>query len=425
MKDAGISEYYIDPRLKKLYSNNPIPRVNYKEALQIIANACRCVLTQSRDGKVQIKSNFMPSASIATNGEETYSNAANVLTDTPKVEYATLAGNYTPTDGTMFFLPRNGKAALTTGYVSKEISGANGTFTKNPIVTITMEAIRAYYGLKLVFGTALPAAFTIRTYKGGEPVNEYPVEKDEINTTSIILRDFDDFDVMKIEFTKTAEPYNRIVLNYFSLSDVVDFTMNRRDMASSPKAIKQELIKEVIVPCYTYQENNREENLVYEDIDVVAGEVETYYIQDPSYGYKVKLDEVEGKATVVAWSNYFITIKFNVTGSFKLEVQGYRYKIVEKYATVSLNARGKTVKWKNPLISNITMANELAAWLADYYTAGIEYEYDTRGNPELDATDIVYQENEFHDGMRVNIYRHTVNFKQAFSGRVTARRIGG
>ena len=425
LKDAGISEYYIDPRLKKLYSNNPIPRVKYKEALQIIANACRCVLTQSRDGKVQIKSNFMPSASIATNGEETYSNAANVLTDTPKVEYATLAGNYTPTDGTMFFLPRNGKAALTTGYVSKEISGANGTFTKNPVVTITMEAIRAYYGLKLVFGTALPAAFTIRTYKGDEPVNEYPVEKDEINTTSIILRDFDDFDVMKIEFTKTAEPYNRIVLNYFSLSDVVDFTMNRRDMTSSPKAIKQELIKEVIVPCYTYQENNREENLVYEDIDVVAGEVETYYIQDPSYGYKVKLDEVEGKATVVAWSNYFVTIKFNVTGSFKLEVQGYRYKIVEKYATVSLNARGKTVKWKNPLISNTTMANELAAWLADYYTAGIEYEYDTRGNPELDATDIVYQENEFHDGMRVNIYRHTVNFKQAFSGRVTARRIGG
>ena len=425
LKDAGISEYYIDPRLKKLYSNNPIPRVKYKEALQIIANACRCVLTQSRDGKVQIKSNFMPSASIATNGEETYSNAANVLTDTPKVEYATLAGNYTPTDGTMFFLPRNGKAALTTGYVSKEISGANGTFTKNPVVTITMEAIRAYYGLKLVFGTALPAAFTIRTYKGGESVNEYPVEKDEINITSIILRDFDDFDVMKIEFTKTAEPYNRIVLNYFSLSDVVDFTMNRRDMTSSPKAIKQELIKEVIVPCYTYQENNREENLVYEDIDVVAGEVETYYIQDPSYGYKVKLDEVEGKATVVAWSNYFVTIKFNVTGSFKLEVQGYRYKIVEKYATVSLNARGKTVKWKNPLISNTTMANELAAWLADYYTAGIEYEYDTRGNPELDATDIVYQENEFHDGMRVNIYRHTVNFKQAFSGRVTARRIGG
>lgn len=425
LSDAGITEYYLDPRLKKLYTNNPMPRVQHKEALQIIANACRCVLTQARDGSVQIKSNFMPGASVATNGEETYSNAANVLADTEKAEYATLAGDYTPVNGTMFFLPKSGKGTLTTGYVSKEISGASGTFSKNPVITVTMEAIRAYYGLKLVFGSALPAAFTIRTYNTGVLVNEYEIGEDEIDTTCVILRDFDDFDVMKIEFTKTAEPYNRIVLNYFSLSDTVDFTMTRRDMTSSPKAIKQELIKEVIVPCYTYQENNREENLVYEDIEVVAGDVETYYIQDPSYGYKVKLDEVEGKATVIDWGNYFVTIKFNVTGSFKLEVQGYRYKIVEKYATKTLNARGKTVKWKNPLISNMTMANDLAEWLTDYYTAGIEYEYDTRGNPELDATDTVYQENEFHDGMKVNIYRHTVRFKQAFSGRVTARRIGG
>lgn len=425
LTDAGITEYYLDPRLKKLYTNNPMPRVQYKEALQIIANACRCVLTQSRDGKIQIKSNFMPNASVSTNGEESYSNAANVLSESDKAEYATLARNYTPVDGSMFFLPRSGNGTLNTGYVSNVISKADGTFSTNPVVTITMEAIRAYYGMKLVFGTSLPAAFTVRTYNTGVLVNEYEIGEDEIDTSCVILRDFDDFDVMKIEFTKTAEPYNRIVLNYFSLSDTVDFTMTRRDMTSSPKAIKQELIKEVIVPCYTYQENNREENLVYEDIEVVAGDVETYYIQDPSYGYKVKLDEVEDKATVVDWGNYFVTIQFNVTGSFKLEVQGYRYKIVEKYATKTLNARGKTVKWKNPLISNMTMANDLAEWLTDYYTAGIEYEYDTRGNPELDATDIVYQENEFHDGMKVNIYRHTVKFKQAFSGRVTARRIGG
>ena len=125
------------------------------------------------------------------------------------------------------------------------------------------------------------------------------------------------------------------------------------------------------------------------------------------------------------WSNYYVTIKFNVTGSFLLEVQGYRYRIVEKYAKKTLNVRGKSIKWQNPLISDMTMAKDLCEWLADYYTAGIEYEYDTRGNPEIDATDIVYQENEFYEGMRVNIYRHTIGFKQSFSGKVTARRIGG
>lgn len=425
LKDAGIKDYYIDPRLKKLYTKNPIPRVQHKEALQIIANACRCVLTQTRFGAIQIKSNFMPGASITSNGETSFSNVANVLKDSPKDEYATLATNYTPVDGSMFFIPRSGNPTLNTGYVSQEVSNAGGTFANNPVVTVTMEAIRAYYGLELVFGQSLPEAFTIRTYNAGKLVNEFPIGSDEIDTKTVILRDFDDFDVMKIEFTKTAEPYNRIVLNYFSLSDVTNFTMTRRDMTSSPKAIKQELIKEVIVPCYTYQENNREENLVCEDVEVVAGQIETYYIQDPSYGYIPKLNEQTGQVEVIDWGNYYVTLKYKVSGEYRLEVQGYRYKIVERYATKSLHARGKTIKWGNPLISDMTMAKELVDWLADYYTAGIEYEYDTRGNPEIDTTDIVYQENEFYEGMKVKIYRHTVNFKQAFSGRVTARRIGG
>lgn len=180
-----------------------------------------------------------------------------------------------------------------------------------------------------------------------------------------------------------------------------------------------------IVPCYTYQQNNREENLVCEDVEVTVGQVETYYIQDPSYGYFVKLNETEGLADIVDWGNYYVTLKYKVSGEYRLEVQGYRYKIVERYAVKTLHARGKTVKWSNPLISDMTMATELAEWLAEYYSAGIEYEYDTRGNPEIDATDIVYQENEFYEGMKVNIYRHTVRFKQAYSGRVTARRIGG
>lgn len=425
LRDAGVTKYYLDPRLKRLFTNNPIPRVQHKEALQIIANACRCSLAQTRYGDIQIKSSFMPSASVSTNGETSFSKAENILAESEKDEYATLAQDYTPVDGSMFFIPRNGSPTVNTGYVSQQISGADGKFATNPIVTISMEAIRAYFSMELVFGTSLPAAFVIRTYNGGELVNEFPIGSDEISRRTVIIRDFDDFEVMKIEFTQTETPYNRIVLNRFSLSNVANFTMTRKDMTSSPKAIKQELIKEVIVPCYTYQPGTREENLVNEDVVITAGQVETYYMQDPSYGYRPKLNEQEGLADVVDWGNYYVTLKYKVSGEYRLEVQGYRYRIVERYATKTLHARGKTIKWANPLISDMTMANDLAEWLADYYTAGIEYEYNTRGNPEIDPTDIVFQENEFHEGMKVNIYRHTINFRQSFSGRVTARRIGG
>lgn len=425
LRDAGVTKYYLDPRLKRLFTNNPIPRVQHKEALQIIANACRCSLAQTRYGDIQIKSSFMPSASVSTNGETSFSKAENILAESEKDEYATLAQDYTPVDGSMFFIPRNGSPTVNTGYVSQQISGADGKFTTNPIVTISMEAIRAYFSMELVFGTSLPAAFVIRTYNGSELVNEFPIGSDEISRRTVIIRDFDDFEVMKIEFTQTETPYNRIVLNRFSLSNVANFTMTRKDMTSSPKAIKQELIKEVIVPCYTYQPGTREENLVNEDVVITAGQVETYYMRDPSYGYRPKLNEQEGLADVVDWGNYYVTLKYKVSGEYRLEVQGYRYRIVERYATKTLHARGKTIKWANPLISDMTMANDLAEWLADYYTAGIEYEYNTRGNPEIDPTDIVFQENEFHEGMKVNIYRHTINFRQSFSGRVTARRIGG
>lgn len=391
--------------------------------MQIIANACRCVLSQSRVGTIQIKSYFVPEAAASSNGETDYSHVAKILTDDTKDEYATLASNYTTADGTMFFLPRAAsKRTLNTGFISEQQSDADGKFTTNPIVTIVQEAACMYYGVKFVFGNALPSGMVIRTYNNNELVTEYEVEE-EITKTLVILRDFDDFDTMKIEFTGTAEPYNRIVLNNFAFGDVTDFTMERQDMTSSPKAIKQELVKEVIVPCYSYQPGNAEESLVSEDITVKSGDVETFYVGEPSYNFRATLDESASGVSITAWGNYYVTVKFSKTGTFRLEILGYRYKVVERYATKSLNSRGKSVKWANPLISDMAIATELAEWIGDYYTAGIEYEYDTRGNPEIDANDIVYQENEFHDGMKVNIYRHTINFDQAFSGKVTARRV--
>lgn len=426
LTDAGLVDYYLDPQLKNLYTKNPLPRVKHKEALQIIANACRCVLSQTRLGTIQIKSSFVPEAAASTDSEAEYSNIANILDDSVKDEYTTLATNYTTVGGNMFFLPRNLNGnVLNTGFVSAELSGADGTFEKNPVVTITQEVACMYYGVKLVFGNAIPAAFTIRTYNNGALVTEYNVGSDKIEKTTVISHDFDEFESMEIEFTKTADPYNRIVLNNFSFGDITNFTMSRNDMTSSPKATKQEFVKEVIVPCYSYQSGTAEESLISEDVEVNVGDVETFFIGEPSYDFRAVLENVTDGVTVLEWGNYFVKVQFNVAGTHRLEIFGYRYKIVERYVVNTLNNRGKTVKWENPLMSDIAMATDLAEWLGDYYSSDIEYEYDTRGNPELDVNDIIYQENEFQSGMKVKIYRQTLGFNQSFSGKITARRIGG
>lgn len=427
LADAGETNYYIDPRLKKLYTRNPLPRVGHKQALQIIANACRCTLSQTRQGTCQIKSNFSPEVKIECNSEAVYSNVNNVLTSGDKAEYASLATNYATVDGNMFFLPRDmTRSNKETGFVSSVISDENGYFKTNPMLTVTQEAACMYYGVKMVFGNSVPAGITIRTYNNGALVEEYAVESEfEITRELAVIHNFDDFDTMEVEFTKTAEPYNRIVLNYFSFGDITNFTMERMDMTSSPKAIKQELVKEVIVPCYSYQNGTTEENLISEEVTVTAGDSETFYIGEPSHDFRVTLDESASGVSIESSGSYYVTVKFSVSGTFRVEIHGYRYKIVERYAIKSLNNRGKTIKWENPLIGDMGMANDLANWLAEYYQSGIEYEYSTRGNPEIDVNDIVYQENEFRKGMKVNIYRHTINFAQSLSGKVTARRQGG
>lgn len=425
LRDAGFTDYYIDPQLKNLYTKNPLPRVQHKEALQIIANACRCVLSQTRLGKIQIKSSFVPEAQASAETEAEYSNVENIMNTEVKDEYASLTTNYAVADGSMFFLPRNGVGVRNTGYVSAEISNEQCEFEKNPKVTIRQEVACMYYGARFTFGQSLPSAFIIRTYNNGELVNTVEVGENEISKVTVVHTELDDFDTMVVEFTKTAEPQNRIVLNNFSFGDVTEFTMTRNDMTSSPKAIKQELVKEVIVPAYSYQNGVQEESLISEEVTVAVGDVTTFFVGEPSYNYRAVVDENASGVTILEWGNYYIKVQFNVAGTYRLEIFGYRYKIVEQYAVKSLNNRGRTIKWENPLMSDIAMATDLAEWLGDYYASGIEYEYNTRGNPELDVNDIVYQENEFHDGMKVTIYRQTLNFNQSFSGKVTARRLGG
>lgn len=422
-EDAGIEEYYIDPYLKKVKTTNPLPRVKHKEALQIISNACRCVLTLDRNGKPHIESSFKPGYVITSNGEAAYSHLQNIKESEPKQEYATLSFNYTTVDAEMFFLPHDVSAAnLYTGYISAEISDENGMFAHNPIISITQESACMYYGVRLIFGQSLPYKIIFRTYNAGQLVESYNVTEGIVKDF-VVQHEFFDFDVMEIEFAGTKDPYNRIVLNYFSFGNMTDFKLERQDMTSSPKSIKQELVKEIRVPYYAYQPETAEEVFVNEEIDVTENEVETFFLDNPIYNCNAVFGESEENVEIVSVGTYYVTVKFRTTGKYTLSISGHRYSIVTRYAVEELNERGKNITWNNPLVSDADTAQKLAEWLGEYYSAGVEYEYDTRGNPELDVGDIIFQDNDYRTNMKVSLYRSTLKFGGSLSGRVTTRRI--
>jgi hypothetical protein len=423
-QDAGVSEYYIDPYLKRLKTRNPIPRVRHKEALQIIANAGRCILTQSSTGIPQIKSSFVPEYEFSCNGEAPYSHIENIKEEDPKQEYATYASNYSRVDDNMYNLPEDNTGSLYTGYISEYQSDALGYFKTNPVITITQETECKYYGFKIRFGSALPAEFKITTYNNGAYVEEFYYGKDVISRRMSMVEEFQDFDVMKIEFIRTQEPNNRIVVDYFGFGDITDFTMERKDMTSSPKSIKQELVKRVDVACYTYTKGRAEmETVISEEVDATAGDIVIYYLGNASYGYSATFNGSAGNVQILSTGAYYLKVMFKTTAKATFEVSAYRYTVAEQYASNQLNNRGKVVTWQNPLIGDIEMANEVADWVGQYYNAGIEYEYDSRGNPEIEANDVIYQENAYVDDMKVRVYRHTTNFNGTLSGKVVARRV--
>ena len=79
--DAGADprEYGVDTYLKAVIVRNPIPVVTHKEALQLIANAGRCILYQDRAGKIYIKSSFVPEMSASSEDEAYFSHVDTIL----------------------------------------------------------------------------------------------------------------------------------------------------------------------------------------------------------------------------------------------------------------------------------------------------------------------------------------------------------
>lgn len=122
LADAGVGdqEYFLDPYLKDIIVYNPLPAVTHSEALQIIANAGRCVLYEDRENRIHMQASFIPDKTISSNGETAFSHIENVLLDDDKDAYAMGSKDFSVLDETVKFLPRASNY-LHTGYISEAI----------------------------------------------------------------------------------------------------------------------------------------------------------------------------------------------------------------------------------------------------------------------------------------------------------------
>lgn len=418
LTDAGLNEdeYYIDSYMKKVYVHNPLPNVTHKEALQIIANAGRCIMDYDRNGKIRIRVAFKPTYDTTSNGETYFSNAPTIDNLTEKNQYATFEQNFWKADGEKLFVPTDHHQD--TGYISTSISDENGKFDANPMLTRTLEAKYKAYGIMINFSGNLPKKIVIRTY-ADDVLNNTLTITSGIEQATEIDYDFPEYDRLEIEFPET-EPNSRIHIDYLSLGAETSYSLEYDDLYSTPVGTQLEKIKNVKVSRSLYSKSATKEDLTSETI-TYSGENQIYYLNDPCYGYSVAISNAESgqSAKIVSSGAYYVEVAFSgvKTGeNIEVAITGYKYNVATSYYSQPVHNRGTEKEWKNPLISFDDHCREVAKWLADYFASGIEYELDYRGEPAIDCGDVIGQENKYDPDLKTIVEQSQITFKSGVLG---------
>ena len=427
LNDAGIDdskEYYLDPYLKNIIVYNPIPPVKSTEALQIIANAGRCILYQDRKKRIHMDSSFVPDMVISTDNKEEYSSVEKLLKSTLKEAYAIQSNDFSIVDGSVLFMPLEGPYKKT-GYVSKSIADESGLFLNNPIITITSEASFSVYGLIINFRNVAPKQFVITTYNQGEQVEQHVIDDSELSY--VTYETFELFDTMKIEFTK-GYPNAKVTIDNILISDITDYTLERSiDIYGNPVGQRKNKVKSISVARNVYKNNSEIVELALEKVTMIESElIQTVVFSEPVYEISVSADSANVNAEIIEKSSYMVVVKFEKSTSAKEE---FTYKVSGKKYTIDIfqeksiyNAHGEEMLWNNPLISNIEHAKDVKDWIATHFLGDVEYEISWRGDPRIDAGDLIYLELKNRDTALTKIYQNTLNFNGAWSSVLKARK---
>lgn len=424
-RDADIDSrtYWIDSYLKNIIVYNAMPAVSHKEALQIISNAGRCVLFQGRNGNIYLKSSFIPKMFANSPNETYYSHANRLLDKTIKDSYAQAVKNYSKANTTQYFLPkRNTKLEyLNTGYISEAIANEKGEFQSNPIVEILLEATYKCFGLTLEFGLNNPVEMVIHTYNDGSLLENYYVNNMEQLT--IINHEFPEFDQFEIEFLKGV-PHNRVVLNNIIFGESTDYRLEYgSELTKTPTGKQLEKVKELQVIQTLYYQNPEKKELVKEKVIIDKDNRQhTFYLNNACYDYLCTIDTQE--IAIIEYSCYYVKIQIpeDITGEKEIILSGREYITNQVKNTRALNNSGQIKTWKNPLVSTKEQASDLCEWIGDYLKSDREYQITYRGEPRIDANDIVFLENKYIDNMLIRIFEHNLNFNGALSGTIKGRR---
>lgn len=360
-KDAGLSsdEYYVDEYLETINLENPMPVASHKECLQILANACRCKVRQDEFGKTLIVPNF----SVILDRDE-ISVSTNGTTEWSDPENVLIGSTIVYAELLNDFIKADG----TMRFIPE-----NGDYLDTGYVSEQIADENGDFEEIPQIEINLPAESTYYgltiEFGGNAPVmfevqtysNNSLIKTEVIEDVKAIIAlnsEFASFDKMVIRFTK-ASPNSRVIVKRISFGELSDYVLKKQNMLQKPVGYKKKRVKDLNVKIYSYTEN---ENGLPEEIE----------------------DNV--------------------------------------LYSVSINPVGETKILMNPLIGTEEHAAMIAEWIGNHYANNVSYDVKYRGDPSLNATDIIRMESDKIENLQVEVTSHELTFNGAFGGNLELRR---
>jgi hypothetical protein len=101
-------------------------------------------------------------------------------------------------------------------------------------------------------------------------------------------------------------------------------------------------------------------------------------------------------AQIMSQSNYMAVLEFykvsNGAETIEFKIKGKKYSLDKQHSKMHYNTSGEEIIWDNPLVSSQEHAQKVRDWISTHLLGDVEYNITWRGDPRIDAGDLVYLE---------------------------------
>lgn len=438
-KDAGITDYTIDVQFNNIYTSAPLPIGTHKELLRLIAQAGQGIVLPTVGGGVHLKyvSPLLPATNVVKNAafESDFTDwqQTSCTLDTSQVFYGKQSAKVAKGGTLQQTIPLTaGHKVYCRTYVwlAERLTSGTALFKLNG-VAVTAD---------LVSANIQPETWTmISNVLDATASNVMLFDNDAaaINVDGFMLID------LTATYGAGNEPDKKWCdqnIRFFSTTltiprvkgptpvDTLDYSI----LIDAPEIAVSEACRSVETNIYSYVAEAEESN-VYDGQRYIAGTEEfTIKFSKPAKECTLEVKSLDDSgiptetntATVVSSTIYAQAAVLKVTASSNVQiivkgkavnVESSTYKI-DNVADVNLVPDAKEQTIDNRLVTNKTVAEDVAGYAAYWYNRRYEYNFDWRQNPAVQVLDTVTVYDDFNRNNGVTITEQNLDYTDGVLG---------